>query len=139
MTEVQQRFLSNSNYYQGSYNDYDSGYDYGGREYNTQQGHDSGYGGYGGKGHHATYRGHVPHNRPILIIQPPSQPQTDPIIEGLTSLIPLAYLLPLALLATVGAPTTTVVGNGRRKRQVSGKNSLFCEIYSMLQLYSKKL
>ena len=123
MTEIQQRFLSNSNYYQGNFNDYDSGYDYGGREYNTQ-GHGSGYGGYGGEGHRASYRGHVPHNRPILIIQPPSQPQDDPLIEGLTSLIPLAYLLPLALLATAAAPTTTVVGNGRRKRQVPGNDAL---------------
>ena len=117
MSDIQQRFLSNTNYYQGNYNDYDSGYDYGGRDYNTQ-GHGSGY---GGQGHHAGYRGH---GRPIVIIQPPSQPQADPILEGLTSLIPLAYLLPLALLATAAAPTTTVVGNGRRKRQVHG-NELF--------------
>ena len=118
MSEIQQRFLSNTNYYQGNYNDYDSGYDYGGRDYNTQ-GHGFGY---GGQGHHAAYRGH---SRPIVIIQPPSQPQADPLLEGLTSLLPLAYLLPLALLATAAAPTTTVVGNGRRKRQVHGNNGPF--------------
>ena len=118
ISEIQQRFLSNTNYYQGNYNDFDSGYDYGGRDYNTQ-GHGSGY---GGQGHHAAYRGH---SRPIVIIQPPSQPQADPLIEGLTSLIPLAYLLPLALLATAAAPTTTVVGNGRKKRQVHGINGAY--------------
>ena len=117
MSQIQDRFISN---------DYDgyNNYNYGG--YNTDD--ISGYvnrdyeGGYGGKHVQASYRGqrYVPHHRPILIIQPPSQtqPQTDPLLDSLASLVPLAYLLPLALLAAA-SPSTTVVG-GRKKRQVPG-------------------
>ena len=69
----------------------------------------------GGNGYGDVRGGYRGHQRPILIIQPPTQPPADPLLQGLTSLIPLAYLLPLALLAASSAnPTTTVVGRKKR-------------------------
>ena len=60
-----------------------------------------------------------------MIIQPPrvSQEVEDPFITGLTSLLPLAYLLPLALLATarVASPNTLVGGRRRRRREADNK------------------
>ena len=120
MSQIQDRFISNDldgygNYNYGGYNNDDVS------SYSTRD-YDGGYG--GNHVQQAGYRGHryVPHHRPILIIQPPaqSQPQQDPLLDSLTSLIPLAYLLPLALLAAA-SPSTTVVG-GRKKRHVAGIN-----------------
>ena len=123
MSQLQERYLqaSDSGYYGNNYaNEDGAGYD--NRDYDTRYG-----GGYGG-GYAGGYRGsHRGHQRPILIIQPPSQPPVDPLLQGLTSLIPLAYLLPLALLAASSVnPTTTVVG--RKKR-----NAYIGNIYSNQQ------
>ena len=105
MSQLQERYLqaSDSGYYGNTYaNEDGSGYD--NRDYDTRYG--------GGYGYGSSFRGH---QRPILIIQSPTQPPVDPLLQGLTSLIPLAYLLPLALLAASSAnPTTTVVGRKKR-------------------------
>ena len=105
MTSLQERFISNN--IDDTFFNNDDFNDIGNRDYTS-----AGYGGYRGPG---VYRGHLPHQRPIVIIQPPrvSQELEDPFLEGLTSLLPLAYLLPLALLLS---PTTTI---GRRRREAA--------------------
>ena len=117
MSQIQERYLQSGDggYYGNNYAN-EEGYD--NRDYDTRYG--GGYsGGYAG-GYGGSYRGH---QRPILIIQPPTQPPVDPLLQGLTSLIPLAYLLPLALLAASSVnPTTTVVGRKKRSAYL-GKES----------------
>ena len=106
-TSLQERFITNN--IDDTFFNNDDFNDIGNRDYTS-----AGYGGYrGGYRGPGVYRGHLSHQRPIVIIQPPrvSQEVEDPFLEGLTSLLPLAYLLPLALLLS---PTTTV---GRRRRR----------------------
>ena len=111
MNHLQERFISTNIEDNLFIND-----DFGNRDYTSGGGHGGRgyYNGYGGG-----YRGRIPPHRPIVIIQPPavSQAAEDPLLEGLTSLLPLAYLLPLALLATAG-PTTVV---GRRRREAGAR------------------
>ena len=112
MSQLQERYLpvsSNSDGYYNNYNNDDlSGYD--------SRNYDGGYG--GGYNNVQGYGYGRQHQRPIVIIHPPAAgAQQDPLLQGLSSLLPLAYLLPLALLATAANPTTTVVG--RKKRHVS--------------------
>ena len=115
MNSLQERFITNN--IEDTFFNNDDFTDIGNRDYTRAGGgYGRGYrGGYRGPGFH---RGHLPYQRPIVIIQPAriSQEMEDPLIEGLTSLLPLAYLVPLTLLATarLASPSSTL---GRRRRR----------------------
>ena len=114
MNSLQERFITSN--IEDTFLNNDDFTDIGNRDYTSAGG-----GGYRGRGF---YRGHLPYQyqRPIVIIQPArgSQEFEDPLIEGLTSLLPLAYLVPLTLLATarLASPSSTL---GRRRRRETGQ------------------
>ena len=94
MNHLQERFITNN--IDDTFFTNDDFLNIGNRDYTSGGGHGGrgSYNGYGGG-----YRGRIPHHRPIVIIQPPAVTQAaeDTFLDGLTSLLPLAYLLPLAL------------------------------------------
>ena len=119
MSNIQERFITNT--IEDTFYNNDDFLNIGNRDYTSGGGgNGGGYGGGGGYNSGGGYRGRIPHHRPIVIIQPPAATQgtaDDSLLDGLTSLLPLAYLLPLALLVTAGASPTTVVGRRRREAE----------------------